>query len=44
MAPCVMHKYNFDLEKIEQAINCKSYAMPKNLTFDEFIEWMKGNG
>lgn len=36
------HKsFNFDLERMKEALAAPSHIMPSNLTFKEFQEWMK---
>jgi|LauGreDrversion4_2_1035121.scaffolds.fasta_scaffold844398_2 hypothetical protein len=31
---------NFDLEKIEESIECTFYTMPGGMTFEEFLDFM----
>jgi hypothetical protein len=33
--------FNFDLERMKKALASPSHAMPSNLSFKEFQEWMK---
>jgi hypothetical protein len=33
--------FNFDLDKMKKALAAPSHAMPSNLSFKEFQEWMK---
>lgn len=47
MAAILNHKktdskpFNFDLERMKQAIAAPTHTMPSNLAFKEFQEWMK---
>ncbi|WP_162818112.1 hypothetical protein [Aquirhabdus parva] len=34
-------KFNFDLLKIKECIGVKSYSVPRNITFDEFLGWIE---
>lgn len=33
--------FNYDLERMKEALEAPSYKLPPNLSFEEFMEWMK---
>jgi hypothetical protein len=33
--------FNFDLKRMQQAVEAPAYMVPANLSFKEFQEWMK---
>lgn len=33
--------FNFDLERMQEALEAPSYVLPDNLSFSEFQEWIK---
>lgn len=37
-----MEKFNFDLKRMQQAVEAPAHKMPDNLSFDKFKEWIKG--
>ena len=37
-----MDNFNFDLKRMQNAIESPIHRLPDNLSFKEFQEWMKG--
>jgi hypothetical protein len=35
--------FNFDLDRMKEAIESPSHTMPSNLSFEEFQEWIKNH-
>ena len=34
-------EFNFDLDRMKEALEAHSYTMPPNLSFEQFKEWIR---